>query len=119
MIDRVSRISRACPSAGRFPVPLLVALLTSTLLGQEATTIDRVRDDVAKGEYSAAVQKANKLLFSSSLEAMPAQKYELLMLRGEAQLQLKERVGASSSFKSASKFAGDVNQLAAARANAL
>jgi hypothetical protein len=41
------------------------------------------------------------------------------MLRAECQLQLKDRTGAAATFKSAAKSAGDVTQLAQAKANAL
>jgi hypothetical protein len=41
------------------------------------------------------------------------------MLKGECRLQLKDRIGASSAFKSAGKAAATANQLAAAQANAL
>ena len=41
------------------------------------------------------------------------------MLKAECQLQLKDRMGAVTTFKSAAKAAGDLNQLAAARANAV
>jgi hypothetical protein len=49
----------------------------------------------------------------------PAERYELLMLKGECQIQLQDRLGAVSAFKSAAKVAGDVKQLAAAQANML
>jgi hypothetical protein len=41
------------------------------------------------------------------------------MLKGECQLQLQDRIGASTAFKSAAKVAQNENELAAARANAL
>jgi len=43
----------------------------------------------------------------------------LLMFKAECQLQLKDRLGAAITFKSAAKGAGDVTQLATARANAV
>src|SRR5687768_3744345 len=97
----------------------LIVLAASVSAFAQQPSVDDVRGDVAKGDYRAALQKADKLLFSSSEKSVPAERYELLMLKGECQLQLKDRLGAISAFKSAAKVAGDVNQLAAAQANAL
>jgi hypothetical protein len=46
-------------------------------------------------------------------------RYELLMLKGECQLQMRDRLGASTAFKSAAKSAANLDELAAARANAV
>jgi hypothetical protein len=85
---------------------------------QQDASLDAARIDAARGEYRAAILKIGKLLYSFK-EPTPDERYELLMLKGECQLQLKDRMGSASTFKSAAKAAGDLNQLAAARANAL
>lgn len=103
----------------RIRLLLLVLAMLSPAVQAQTTSIEDVRLDYGKGEYRAALQKANKLLASSLQEPPPAEKYELLMTRGECQLQLKDRLGAMTSFKSAAKCAADVNQLANAKADAL
>jgi hypothetical protein len=99
-------------------LPVLPAVSAAAVAQQ--VTLDDVRSDFAKGDFAAAKQKADKLLFASSMQ-QPASvdRYPLLMIKGESQLQLKDRLGAISAFKSAEKIAGDVNELAAAHANAL
>ena len=83
-----------------------------------ASPVGEIRADVAAGDYRAALKKIDKQLFPSSQEKS-AERYELLMLKGECQLQLKDRIGARSAFKSAAKAAGSTSELAAAQANAL
>ena len=78
-----------------------------------------VRADIASGDYRTALKKIDKELFPSSAGEKSGERYELLMLKGECKLQLKDRIGASSAFKAAAKAAGNVNELAAAHANAL
>src|SRR3954464_12137863 len=97
---------------------IAVMFLTSYATAQPVS-LDDVRIDYGKGDYRAALTKTNRLFSSSLQEPMPGEKYEMLMLRGECQLQLKDRLGAATSFKSAAKCAADVNQLALAKANAL
>src|SRR5215813_2940732 len=96
---------------------LILLILAGPVLAQPAS-LDDIRSDYAKADYRSASTKANKLL-TSPQEPSPADKYELLMLRGECQLQLKDRLGAATSFKSAAKCASDVQQLANAKADAL
>jgi hypothetical protein len=95
----------------------LLAVSSGPVAAQQKASLDEIRVAVAGGDYRGALAKIDKLLFPTSSD--PAQRYELLMLKGECQLQLKNRVGASSAFKSAAKVAADPGQLAAARANAL
>jgi hypothetical protein len=103
----------------RLPLGILIVLRVAACAPAQNVSLDDVRSDVAKEDYRSAAQKLDKLLFPSMPELTPAQRYELLMLKGECQLQLKDRIGASSAFKSAAKYAGDVKELAAARANML
>jgi hypothetical protein len=85
---------------------------------KQDVSIDAARIDASRGEHRAALQKIGTLLAPPN-EPLPADHYELLMLKAECQLQLKDRLGSVSTFKSAAKTAGDAVQLAAARANAL
>jgi hypothetical protein len=85
---------------------------------QQDVSLDTARIDAARGEHRAALQKIATLLAPPN-EPLPGDRYALLMLKAECQLQLKDRLGSASTFKSAAKAAGDVGQLATARANAL
>jgi len=96
----------------------LLPFLMAAGVPPQDTSLDMARIDAARGEHRAAMQKIATLLAPPN-EPLPADRYELLMLKAECQLQLKDRVGAVSTFKSAAKAAGDVSQLAAARANAI
>jgi hypothetical protein len=81
-------------------------------------SLEDIRGDFAKAEYRAALDKINKVVFSTR-EMPPVERFELLMMKGECQLQLTDRLGASSSFKAAAKVAGNLGEFAAARATAL
>src|SRR5258708_2707954 len=94
-------------------------LAVATYSHGQPVSLDDVKVDFGAGNYRAALTKTNRLFTASLQEPPPAQKYELLMLRGECQIQLKDRLGAIASFKSAAKCASDVNQLSVAKANAL
>jgi hypothetical protein len=97
---------------------LFTALTAAGLPPPQDVSLDAARADAARGEHRAALQKIATLLASPN-EPLPTDRYDLLMLKAECQLQLHDRLGAVSTFKSAAKAAGDVGQLAAARANAV
>jgi hypothetical protein len=98
----------------------LLAAATLLVAGAAPSNVslDAARADAARGDHRAALQKIAALLAPSN-DPQPADRYELLMIKAESQLQLKDRLGSVSSFRSAAKAAGEVGQLAAARANAL
>ena len=96
---------------------LLLWAFAATAPAQHATSIDDIRANVNSGDYRTALNKINQDLFPASQDQ--PQRYELLMLKGECQLQLKDRIGASTAFKSAAKAATSPAELAAARAHAL
>src|SRR3954471_5839638 len=104
----------------RSTLPLLVmlCLVAAGLAPPQEVSLDLARIDAARGEHRAALQKIAALLAPPN-EPLPADRYTLLMLKAECQLQLKDRLGAAITFKSAAKAAGDVTQLADARANAM
>jgi hypothetical protein len=81
-------------------------------------SLDAARADAARGDHRAALRKIAALLTSPS-EPQPNDRYELLMLKAECQLQLKDRLGSVATFKSAARAATSTAQLAAARANAV
>jgi hypothetical protein len=98
---------------------LLILSVGSAPSFAQQPTLDEINVDYGNGDYRNASRKIDKLLFPSTQDKVSPQRYELLMLKGECALQLKDRIGAGSAFKSAAKAAGDVSQLAAARANEL
>jgi hypothetical protein len=95
------------------PAPLFAQAPSAS----SSSAFDEIRAAITAGDYQAAVKQIDKQLFPAPKD--PARRYELLMLKGECRLQLKDRIGAGSAFKSAAKVAGNVAELAAARANAL
>jgi hypothetical protein len=96
---------------------LMLGVLAAEVPAQAAASIDEIRANVTSGDYRTALNKIHKEL-SASLQDQP-QRYELLMLKGECQLQMRDRLGATTAFKSAAKSAANLNELAAARANAV
>jgi len=96
---------------------VLLAMLTA-LDAPRQQSLEDIRGDLAKAGYRTALDKINKLVFSAR-DMSPAERFELLMMKGECQLQLKDRIGASSSFKAAAKAAGNLDEFAAAQATAL
>jgi hypothetical protein len=96
----------------------LLFLMGAGVPPQADVSIDAARIDAARGEHRAALQKIATLLAPPN-DPQAGDRYELLMLKAECQLQLKDRLGAVITFKSAAKAAGNVPQLAAARANAM
>lgn len=102
----------------RFGLALVLLITLGAALPQLAS-LEEIRSAMAKAEYRPALDKINKLVFSSTKEMYPAERFELLMMKGECQLQLKDRMGAATSFKAAAKIAENLDQFAAAQANAL
>src|SRR2546430_985700 len=98
-------------TSNRRPNFALAVLLLASYAAAHPLSLDDVRIDYGKGDYRSAWTKTTRLFTSSLDEPVPSEKFELLMMRAECQLQLKDRLGAITSFKSAAKCAGDVNQL--------
>ena len=99
-----------------------LVLLASSFVAAQQPTIADAQADFDKGEYRPSLQKISSILNSPSAQPGTPQRYDLLMLRGECLLQLKEPVGAANSFDSAGlaiKGDGDVKKLSAARALAM
>jgi hypothetical protein len=107
-------------SSSRLWTAILTVLISAPVwVGAQASSsdLDAIRAAMAAGEFQPAQKQIDKQLFPTPQD--PARRYELLMLKGECRLQLKDRTGSSTAFKSAAKVAGSAAELAAARANAL
>ena len=101
-------------------VVMMLAQLGAAPPAQPASAqgeLDAIRAAMASGDHAGAVAKIDQALFPPPRD--PAQKFQLQMLKGECRLQLRDGMGASSAFKAAAKAAGNVEELAAATANAL
>jgi hypothetical protein len=95
-------------------------LLASAQIGFAQTAAPTLQDAQKKldaGQYQDALRIISPLLASAGDDNNV--RYQLLMLRGEALLQLQQRLPAANAFDVAVKFAPDAKAKAAARANAL
>src|SRR5690349_9206335 len=61
-------------------------------------TFAAARADFDKGDYKACLGKISKLLTTGAYKSDSPERYDLLMLRGECLLQLKQRPGAQAAF---------------------
>ena len=107
----------------------LVAVVMGALLPLGATVNDataatassaaEVRTAIYQGEYSAAVKMASQALREGVGVLQRAERYELLMLKGEALMDAGSHAYAAHAFEGAMRAADGPDQLAAARAEAL
>jgi hypothetical protein len=75
--------------------------------------------DFEAGDYAGCLRKISALLSSKSLKPDSPERYDLLMLRGECMLRLKQRQPAAQAFQAAAsgmKARGDLPRVAAATA---
>ena len=79
-------------------------------------TPDQVRELIVTGQPQEALQGIARLLAVKGELAVSLDRSELYMLRGEAQLQLKQSSSALASFALAAKGATDAKQAAVATA---
>jgi hypothetical protein len=94
-----------------------IVLLVLSAASVNAQVIEDVHADLAAGDYRAALQKISKRLPES--KANPSVRYQLLMARGEALVQLKQKSAALDAYRSALSAVrrdGDLNQSLAAQA---
>src|SRR5580765_7533200 len=109
-------------AVARMPVAANITAIAFAVLAiavssyAQQPSADDVRADFAKGDYRSALTKLDKALFPTSPGAATPHRYELLMLKGECEIQLQDRLGAVSAFKSAAKEAADTKELVAAQA---
>jgi hypothetical protein len=105
---------------------VFLAAASRTLVGAEPgqsptapKSTDDPRADFTTGEYPACLKKISGLLSSRSLKPDSPERYDLLMLRGECMLKLKQRQAAAQAFDAAAlgmKAGGDLPRVAAATA---
>ncbi len=80
---------------------------------------DDARADFKTGDYAGCLKKISGLLSSKSVRNDSPERYDLLMLRGECMLKLKQRQAAAQAFDAAAlgmKARGDLPRVAAATA---
>jgi hypothetical protein len=81
-----------------------------------AQTPDEMKKQMDAGQYREALRSIGEALSKRKASDDQA-RYQLLMMRGECQLQLDQRADAASAFESAAKSAGNIVDAAMARAN--
>lgn len=91
----------------------------AAMAGAQPVSLKEAQADFASGDFRGVVQKTSRLFTSTTQDLQRSEEFGLLMLRGESQLQLKDRVGAMTTFKAAAKLAENSAQYAAATANML
>lgn len=92
----------------------MIACLAGAALGQ---SIEEIRADIDRHDYRAALLKIGKALPEARGDNL--RRYDLLMARGEALLNLKQKLAALEAFRGASAAAGreaELHQSMAARA---
>lgn len=75
--------------------------------------------DFKTGDYAGCLKKISGLLSSRSIKADSPERYDLMMLRGECMLKLKQRQAAAQAFDAAAlgmRARGDLPRVAAATA---
>lgn len=86
---------------------------------QTSLTFAAAQADFDKGDYRGCLGKISKLLTTGAYKSDSPERYDLLMLRGESLLRLKQRQGAQAAFEAATKMMRkqeDVQRAAAATA---
>jgi tetratricopeptide (TPR) repeat protein len=94
----------------------LCLLVGATLTQAQQASIDDLRAEFAKGDYRATLQKINDAM---GVSAEQDATYDLLMLRAECFVQLKERDLAINCFDAAIKHASDFPRYSMTLANKL
>ena len=82
-------------------------------------TADDARADFTSGAYAECLRKISAVLSSRPLKSDSPERYDLLMLRGECMLRLKQRQPAAQAFETAAsgmKSRGDLPRAATATA---
>lgn len=105
--------------AGFVTVVAFMMIAASVDAADPLPTADDIRSALESGDFPSAVRGANRLLSLKGELAEGVDRVEIYTLRGEAQLALKQRDAASTSFTSAATEATDRNKSAIATATAL
>ena len=99
-----------------------VLWMTAAIAAAQQPTIAEAQADFDKGQYRTSLQKIARLLSAPTAKANPTERYDLLMLRGENMLALKEAALAADAFETAArtvKTGDDVKRLGQARGMAI
>jgi hypothetical protein len=84
--------------------------------GAKPATLSDARDAFDQGQYPRALQLVTRVLAAKGEAAKGLDRYELLVLKGESHLRLKNSPAAAEAFDEAAKFAADEKTAALARA---
>ena len=84
-------------------IAVLLSAFAPPASAAPAPSIDAARADFDSGDYPACMRKVSALLSSKAARADSPERYDLLMLRGECMLRLKQRVQAADTFEAAAK----------------
>src|SRR4051794_14531765 len=71
---------------------------------QQALTFAAAQADFDKGDYKGCLGKISKLLTTGAYKSDSPERYDLLMLRGESLLRLKQKQPAQAAFEAAMKM---------------
>ena len=94
-------------------------LILASVLHAAPLSIGDAQAAYGSGDYRGCLQKISSLLTTSTIKPASVERYDLLMLRGECMLKLKQAKGAADTFEAASKVLktqGDVARVANAKA---
>ncbi len=96
-----------------------ILLLAPICLAEPAPTSDELRQLFNDGKYKELLPKLNKAIAAKGPGAQQYNKYDLLMLKGEASLHTHSRSSALDAFKQAAVAAAKPEDASIARATAL
>src|SRR6476661_6678308 len=96
----------------------VIGMVLSLVAGASAPSPDEIREAINRGEYTGAVKMASQALRQPGA-AGRAERYDLLMLKGEALAGAGSPTYAGYAFEGAIRAADGSDQLAAARAESL
>src|SRR3954453_556803 len=71
---------------------------------QQPLTFASAQGDFDKGDYKGCLGKISKLLTTGAYKSDSPERYDLLMLRGESLLRLKQKQPAQAAFEAAMKM---------------
>src|SRR4051794_1703465 len=80
----------------------LVVCLGLSASAHAELTVDDAKKDLEAGQYRQCLQKVSKLLVARTAQQDSPDRYDLLLMRGECLLQMKQASGAEAAFNSAS-----------------
>jgi hypothetical protein len=102
----------------RSVVSLILLLLAAANTAIAQPTMEEIRREYDAGKYASAISLASRALAARGAEAEKYDRYDLLYLRGEALLQLKQPKYAEQAFEEAFHATTDRSKKAAAVAMA-